>query len=69
MPKQESACTRRLCLRVGTAALSARSGVLAAFQRGTDRDIGGFRVALDAQGRSSNYVTQTMLSADGRVIG
>lgn len=47
----------------------ARSTVLAAFQKRADRDVGGFRVAFDAQRRSSQYVTQSMLSADGRVIG
>ena len=46
-----------------------RSSALAAFQKRADRDIGGFRVAFDAQRRSSQYVTQSMLSADGRVIG
>ena len=46
-----------------------RSSVLAAFQRRAERDVGGFRVAFDAQRRSSQYVTQTMLSANGRVIG
>lgn len=46
-----------------------RSTALAAFQKRADRDVGGFRIAFNVQRRSSQYVTQSMLSADGRVIG
>lgn len=46
-----------------------RQSALAAFQRRTDLDVGGFRVSFNAQRRSSTYVTQSMLSADGRLIG
>ncbi|WP_423454841.1 ABC transporter substrate-binding protein [Ottowia sp. VDI28] len=43
-----------------------RASVLAAFQQRQAMDLGGFRVAYDARG---SYVTQSMLTADGREIG
>jgi ABC-type branched-subunit amino acid transport system substrate-binding protein len=46
-----------------------RSSVLEAFTRRQSMDIGGFRVAFEAQRRTSVYVTQSMLGAGGRVIG
>ncbi|HSV54348.1 MAG TPA: twin-arginine translocation pathway signal protein, partial [Burkholderiaceae bacterium] len=46
-----------------------RHNVLAAFQRRANADLGGFRVGTGAQHRASAYVTQSMLTADGRVIG
>jgi len=46
-----------------------RQSVLAAFQRRTAVDVGGFRVAFDARRRGGSYVTQSMLSHDGRIIG
>ncbi|RYX98072.1 MAG: twin-arginine translocation pathway signal protein [Comamonadaceae bacterium] len=46
-----------------------RQSALAAFQRRSNRDIGGFRVSFDAQRRSGNYVTQSMMTVDGRLIG
>ena len=46
-----------------------RQSALAAFQRRTSRDIGGFRVSFNAQRRSTSYVTQSMMSAGGRLIG
>ena len=46
-----------------------RASVLAAFQRRRDVDVGGFLVRFDAQRRSAGYVTQSMLAADGRVVG
>lgn len=46
-----------------------RQSVLAAFQRRSTLDMGGFRVSFNAQRRSSTYVTQSMMSADGRLIG
>jgi ABC-type branched-subunit amino acid transport system substrate-binding protein len=46
-----------------------RSGVLAAFQRRADIDVGGFRVSFNPQRRGSSYVTQSMLAPDGRLIG
>lgn len=46
-----------------------RQNVLAAFQRRERLDIGGFRVQFNPQKRSSTYVTQSMMTVDGRLIG
>lgn len=46
-----------------------RQGALAAFQRRAALDMGGFRVAFNPQRRSGAYVTQSMLTPDGRVVG
>lgn len=46
-----------------------RQHTLGEFQRRASVDVGGFRVAFDAQRRSATYVTQSMTTADGRVIG
>jgi ABC-type branched-subunit amino acid transport system substrate-binding protein len=46
-----------------------RPAVLAAFQRRRDMDLGGFRVSYDERRRSSTFVTQSMLTQDGRIIG
>jgi ABC-type branched-subunit amino acid transport system substrate-binding protein len=46
-----------------------RQSVLAAFQRREAVDVGGYRVAFNPQRRSATYVTQSMLTIDGRVIG
>lgn len=46
-----------------------RQSVLAAFQRRTETDVGGYRVAFNEQRRSATFVTQTLLTADGRVVG
>jgi ABC-type branched-subunit amino acid transport system substrate-binding protein len=46
-----------------------RQSALAAFQRRTAMDVGGFRVSFNPQRRSSTYVTQSMMTLDGRVIG
>jgi hypothetical protein len=46
-----------------------RASALAAFQRRTDVDVGGYRVSFDDSRRSANFVTQSMLTADGRVVG
>lgn len=46
-----------------------RASVLAAFQRQRELDLGGFRVSLHGQRRGAGYVTQSMLTADGRVVG
>ena len=46
-----------------------RASVLAAFQRRADLDLGGYRVRFDEARRSATYVTQSMLTADGRVVG
>lgn len=46
-----------------------RQSALAAFQKRSPLDIGGFRVSFNQQRRSSTYVTQTMMTLDGRLIG
>ncbi len=46
-----------------------RQNVLAAFQRRSKVDIGGFMVRFNPQRRSNTYVTQSMMTADGRLIG
>jgi hypothetical protein len=46
-----------------------RASALAAFQQRTVRDLGGYRISFDANRRSATYVTQSMLTADGRVVG
>lgn len=46
-----------------------RQQALTEFQRRASVDIGGFRVSFDAQRRSATYVTQSMTTSDGRVIG
>ena len=46
-----------------------RSTVLEAFQRRQSIDVGGFRVAFQAQRRTSAFVTQSMLRSDGSVLG
>ena len=43
--------------------------VLAAFQRRSSMDVGGFAVKFDKNKRSGHFVTQSMLSTDGRVVG
>lgn len=45
------------------------ASVLAAFQRRSTLDIGGFRVGFDSRRRSCAFVTQSMLTPDGRVVG
>jgi len=46
-----------------------RASALAAFQRREALDVGGYRIAFNPQRRSATYVTQSMLTTDGRVIG
>ena len=46
-----------------------RERALAAFQRRGAMDLGGFRIAFDPRRRSGAYVTQSMLTQDGRVVG
>ncbi len=46
-----------------------RQSVLQAFQRRDAIDLGGFRISFNAQRRSGSYVTQSMMTADGRLIG
>ena len=46
-----------------------RQSVLSAFQRRNAQDVGGFRISFNNQRRSSTYVTQSMMTLDGRLIG
>lgn len=46
-----------------------RQSTLAAFQRRSSLDIGGFRISFNPQRRSGSYVTQSMMTVDGRLIG
>lgn len=46
-----------------------RAAVLAACRRQQPVDLGGLRVSFDARRRAAGYVTQTMLTAGGRVVG
>jgi ABC-type branched-subunit amino acid transport system substrate-binding protein len=46
-----------------------RQTALAEFQKRSMLDLGGFRISFNAQRRSSTYVTQTMMTLDGRLIG
>ncbi len=51
------------------AGLPTRQTTLQAFQQRQTVDMKGFRVSFNAKGRSGAYVTQTMVTADGRLIG
>ncbi|WP_309678325.1 ABC transporter substrate-binding protein [Polaromonas sp.] len=46
-----------------------RQSALAAFQQRASLDLGGFRVSFNSQRRGSSYVTQSMTSSDGRLVG
>jgi ABC-type branched-subunit amino acid transport system substrate-binding protein len=46
-----------------------RQSALAGFQQRASLDVGGFRISFNAQRRSSTYVTQSMMTPDGRLIG
>lgn len=53
----------------GLRAEPTRANVLQALRERTDSDIDGFMVRCAGSERRSGYVTQTMLAADGRIIG
>ncbi len=46
-----------------------RQSALASFQQRASLNIGGFRISFNAQRRSGTYVTQSMMTLDGRLIG
>jgi ABC-type branched-subunit amino acid transport system substrate-binding protein len=46
-----------------------RLSALQAFQRRSTVDLGGFRISPDPKGRNAAYVTQSMISPDGRLVG
>ena len=49
--------------------LLTRQSALSAFQRRSAQDVGGFRISYNTQRRSNTYVTQSMMTPDGRLIG
>ena len=46
-----------------------RQSALTSFRRRTNLDIGGFRINFNGQRRSGSYVTQSMMTQEGRLIG
>ncbi len=46
-----------------------RHNTLLTFQQRQAVDVGGFRVSFNAQGRGGSYVTQSMVTPDGRLVG
>jgi len=46
-----------------------RASMLSALQRRADVNVGGYTVAYQGTKRSNAYVTQSMLTQDGRIIG
>ncbi len=46
-----------------------RTNALQAFARRSAVDLGGFRIAPDSRTRGTAYVTQSMIAADGRLVG
>jgi hypothetical protein len=48
---------------------AGRGGVIAELKRRPTVDLGGFRVDFSRRGRGSDFVSQTLLRSDGRLIG
>ncbi len=46
-----------------------RANALQAFARRSPVDLGGFRITPDSRSRGTAYVTQSMVAADGRLVG
>ena len=46
-----------------------RQNALTAFQRRASLDLGGFRISFNLHRRSNSYVTQSMMTLDGKLIG
>ncbi len=46
-----------------------RSSALQAFARRSPIDLGGFRITPDAKSQGTAFVTQSMVAADGRLVG
>lgn len=46
-----------------------RTNALQAFARRSSVELGGFRIAPDPRSRGTAYVTQSMIAADGRLVG
>ena len=53
----------------GVDGLLTRASAMQAFARRSTIDLGGFRIAPDARNPGTAYVTQSMISADGRLVG
>jgi ABC-type branched-subunit amino acid transport system substrate-binding protein len=49
--------------------LVTRAAVLQTMQRRSAVDLGGFKIDPDTTRRSGTYVTQSMMTADGRIVG
>jgi ABC-type branched-subunit amino acid transport system substrate-binding protein len=47
----------------------SRANVLTALRRRQDANVGGYRVVFQGQKRTNTFVTQTMLTTDGRIVG
>ncbi len=54
---------------LGLEPTATRAQVLQGFQKRQQLDLSGFRISFQAQKRTSAFVTQSMLSADGRIVG
>jgi len=48
---------------------ASRAAVLAEFERRRPIDLDGYRIEFSSQGRGSSFVSQTLLGANGRLIG
>jgi ABC-type branched-subunit amino acid transport system substrate-binding protein len=46
-----------------------RASAMQAFARRSTVDLGGFRIAPDTRNQGTAYVTQSMIAADGRLVG
>ncbi len=46
-----------------------RSSALLAFSRRSPMDLGGFHIAPESRGRGTAFVTQSMITMDGRLLG
>lgn len=53
----------------GLDAAPTRTNVLAALQRRGSIDLGGFRIDLEGKRSTGSFVTQSMISTDGRLVG
>ena len=54
---------------LGLEPAATRAQVLQAFQKRSVLDLAGFRISFQSQRRTSAYVTQSMLGANGRILG
>lgn len=54
---------------LGLDAPPTRATLLASLHRRSSVDLGGFRIDLEGKRRSGTYVTQSMITSDGRLLG